>query len=132
MASTVSGSTAFTLQTDPETGAIKRRLEDITTFLFDAEERKILGKTPEQWSKFEERRGSMKEERSEQSSGNMTKEEKKERMENMTPEEREQMKEKKQMKGDKPQVNEKDRSDKRDKMEDKKVDNNKNETRGDN
>lgn len=52
MASTVSGSTAFTLQTEPETGTFKRRLDDVTKFLFDSEEGKILGKSIMQWGEM--------------------------------------------------------------------------------
>lgn len=54
MASSVSGtvSTAFTLQTEPDTGTFKRRFEDVTTFCLDVENGKILGKSISQWSKF--------------------------------------------------------------------------------
>ncbi|CAC5425445.1 ATP1B [Mytilus coruscus] len=49
MASTVSGSTAFTIQADPDTGTFKRRFEDVSTFFFDSENGKILGKSFQQW-----------------------------------------------------------------------------------
>ncbi|CAG2202210.1 sodium/potassium-transporting ATPase subunit beta-2-like [Mytilus galloprovincialis] len=49
MASTVSGSTAFTTQVDPDTGTFQRRLGDVSTFFYDSEEGKILGKTFQQW-----------------------------------------------------------------------------------
>lgn len=52
MASTVSGSTAFTTQVDPDTGTFQRRLGDVSTFFYDSEEGKILGKSFQQWSKF--------------------------------------------------------------------------------
>ena len=52
MASTVSGSTAFTMQQEPETGTFQRRMQDVTNYLYDAEEKKVLGKTLEQWCKL--------------------------------------------------------------------------------
>ncbi|CAG2202207.1 unnamed protein product [Mytilus edulis] len=49
MASTVSGSTAFTFQADPDTGTFKRRFGDVSNFFFDSENGKVLGKTFQQW-----------------------------------------------------------------------------------
>ena len=37
------------MQQEPETGTFQRRMQDVTNYLYDSEEKKVLGKTLEQW-----------------------------------------------------------------------------------